>query len=179
MYHSIRSKQFVLITKSREVLISLCSRLVPTLRHQGIASFIDFIKPNYEEVEEGKFRVVRIEFTSEGYMLSKVSLSPRSSTEPFLPYHLFNVFAKRLVLLLQNQRVELTYLESGKKNQLRTTLQLPTLCKYLGVESEEGKRIFRRDWLNPKTLGYLSLPDLEHPSIQTNLFLYPFLKSLR
>ncbi|SFL20959.1 hypothetical protein SAMN03159341_10420 [Paenibacillus sp. 1_12] len=179
----VTGKIFVQVTKSREVLLALFKNLVPHRRLGGIHAYLDYIRPSYEELEHGSYRVVVITKTDQGYDLEMKQLGKRSSAS-LIPYYVLDAFASRLVNHLKSRYVTLSYQQNGIVKQLLTTFDPVKYCHYLNVSLEEGEQILARDWHDADTLGYLSFIDHLHPNrmvsvpiIHTVSITHPFIIS--
>lgn len=152
--------EYSLVTKSPEILVAHEARLAPIDRKRGFDRFAEQLSTSYMELSSGSYATVRLFADVDGIRLSKRTLGTSSSKHLF-PYYAVNSFALRFKTSLGRQRVRLTYRDAGGlRPPLVTTLDTGVVAGWLGTSPSEAELAKWADWLNPSSMGYMSLPDL-------------------
>jgi len=157
-YKSQRGAGYILVTKNADLVRALS--LSPTFRQKGLKAFETQFSTSYEELRTGSFHALALFTDLDGVRLNKVKVSTRSAKN-LVPYYLVQEYASRVVGILRQHQVLLTFRsETGASTQIRTTLIDDIVAKWLASTREEA--IFRTavDWSDPASFGFISLPVL-------------------
>lgn len=152
--------EYLLVTKSPEILMAHESRLTPATRSKGFDRFTQQLSTSYKELSSGSYATVRMFADVDGIVLSKRTLGTSSSRHLF-PYYAVNRFALRFKDILSRQKVRLTYRDAeGLCPPLVTTLNTTVVAAWLGTSPSEAELAKWADWSSSASMGYMSLPDL-------------------
>ncbi len=160
MVNAQSGTEFMLVTKSSEVVSALRSQLAPADRKKGIEHFNSQFTTSYEELRSGQYNTVRLISDVDGMRLGKLKISARSSRH-LLPYYSVKNYAAQLLSLFSKHKVFLTYQNAdGMQAQIVTTLIPHVVAEWLGITSNDVEHMKLESWRNPATLGYFDLPIL-------------------
>ncbi|WP_435922089.1 hypothetical protein [Paenibacillus sp. DYY-L-2] len=152
------------VTKSPAALRGLFPELVPEHQQVGITRQLAEATPSYEEILNGRFVVLRVVPSEEGYSLERTTIPTETK---LLPYFILHTFRIKLINYLRNEKVEIAYKQGKTVQQIPTTLRPEVLVSRFGVDPDRAAHFFPRDWHRGKSkLGVMNLPNLETGKFQ-------------
>lgn len=153
------------VTKSEAALRGLFPELASEQQQKGITRQLAEATPSYSEIVDGRFAVIRITASEEGYSIDKVSISVEAK---LIPYFILHTFRAKLIHYLRNEKVVISFKQGKGIHKILTSLRPKLLVSQFGVDSNRADKFFPRDWHRGRAkLGYLSLPNMETGKFQS------------
>lgn len=155
-----RGTVYTLVTKNPLIVSAL--RLAPADKKKGLKGFDNQFSLSYEELRTGSFQAVTLFRDADGVRLGKLKVSARSARQ-LVPYYSVSNYASSVVGILSRYRAVLTFRDhDGVQKQMLTTLINDLVADWSGSSVEGAAYLKLADWLDPASLGYMSLPDLSN-----------------
>lgn len=152
------------VTKSPVALRTVFPDLVSDQQYKGITRLLAEAMPSYSEIVEGRFVVLRIVITEEGYCLERTMIPVEAK---LLPYFILHTFRAKLIQYLRAEKVEISYKQGKSIEKILTSLRPKHLVSQFGFDPNGAEQFYPRDWHRGRAkLGYLSLPNLEKGKFQ-------------
>lgn len=105
-------------TKNLAVIHALSNELAETEKRKKVANFHEQLATSHAELSSNTFEIIKVVNDRDGMRLSKHRLNCNSKRTVIMPMYVIGNYIDKLIFLLGNQRVMMTYFEDGVEYKL-------------------------------------------------------------
>lgn len=147
-------------TKHLGVVQALSNDLAETEKRKKMDSFYEQFTTTFTQLSSNIFEVIKLENDRGGLKLSKHRVNFNAKGTVIMPLYSIGNYIDKLIALIGNHRVMITYLKDNTEYKLVTSLRSDAIAKWLKTNSPNAIHKVQGSWQNPFAFGEVILPNL-------------------